>query len=490
VTIGVPANVASDLDGDGNAASASLQVTSNRLPTIVQPATQAGKTGDIVSFQISAVDPEGAALTFSATDLPSGLSINAATGLVSGVISIAAAPFSNVVVTVSDGVWSVNAAFTWNVTIGTALPAPWAGNDIGSPGLVGSAEYSAGMYTVEGGGADIWNSSDQFYFASRQFTGNGEIIARITSQSNTDPWAKAGVMFRETSQANSRHTMMVLTPGNGTAFQYRASTGGVSATAAGSSAAAPNNWVRLVRNGDLISGYRSTDGVNWTQVGSANIPMASVISVGLAVTSRNNGVLSTATFDNVQVKPSTLPAPWIGLDIGTPTLTEIDRYTTGAYRVYGGGSDIYSTSDSFHFTYQPLIGDGRITARVSSQTNTNAWAKAGVMFRDGLQANAKNAALFLTPSNGFAWQRRTAVGGATTRSAASSYTASNNWIRIIRKGNNFTAYRSSNGTSWSKISSVNITMAATVYVGFAVTACDNTKISEGVFDNVQVIDKP
>jgi regulation of enolase protein 1 (concanavalin A-like superfamily) len=281
--------------------------------------------------------------------------------------------------------------------------------------------------------------------------------------------------------------MMVLTPGNGTAFQYRATTAGASATAAGTSAAAPNNWVRLVRNGNLISAYRSTDGVNWTQVGSANIPMATVISVGLAVTSHNNGVLSSATFDNVQVKPGTLPSPWIGLDIGTPTLTEIDRYASGAFRVSGGGADIYSTSDQFHFTYQSLTGDGQITARVSSQTNTNAWAKAGVMFRDGLQANARNTGLFLTPSNGFAWQRRTSVGGNTSRTTASRYTAPNNWIRIVRQGNTFTAYRSSNGTSWSRISSANVSMATTVYVGFAVTARDNAKISEGVFDNVQVI---
>ena len=126
---------------------------------------------------------------------------------------------------------------------------------------------------------------------------------RVTSQTNTNAWAKAGIMFRETLNANSRHAMMVLTPSNGTAFQYRTATAGVSTNVSSTSAAAPNNWLRLTRRGNVFTAYRSTNGTTWTQVGTATIPMATAINVGLCVTSHVNATLSTAKFDNAQLKP-------------------------------------------------------------------------------------------------------------------------------------------------------------------------------------------
>src|SRR5689334_4607762 len=68
--------------------------------------------------------------------------------------------------------------------------------DIGSPALAGSAAYSAGTYTLNGGGTDIGGNSDQFHFTDGAFAGDGSIVARVTSLTNTDPAAKAGIMFR------------------------------------------------------------------------------------------------------------------------------------------------------------------------------------------------------------------------------------------------------------------------------------------------------
>ena len=70
--------------------------------------------------------------------------------------------------------------------------------------MAGSETYGGGTFTVNGGGVDIWGTSDQFRFVYQQLTGNGEIIARVTSLTNTDPWAKAGVMVREDLTANAR----------------------------------------------------------------------------------------------------------------------------------------------------------------------------------------------------------------------------------------------------------------------------------------------
>jgi hypothetical protein len=105
-------------------------------------------------------------------------------------------------------------------------------------------------------------------------------------------------MIRETLTGGSKHAMMVVTPGNGTAFQRRTSTGGVSTHTAGSVVTAPY-WVKLTRRGNTLVGYESPNGSTWTQVGSDTVTMASSVYIGLAVTSHNDGVLCTADINNV-----------------------------------------------------------------------------------------------------------------------------------------------------------------------------------------------
>jgi hypothetical protein len=65
-----------------------------------------------------------------------------------------------------------------------ALPGGWTDSDIGSPGKAGSAAYTNGGWTVKGGGADIWGTSDQFNFARTTLNGDGVIIAQVTSLQN------------------------------------------------------------------------------------------------------------------------------------------------------------------------------------------------------------------------------------------------------------------------------------------------------------------
>lgn len=78
----------------------------------------------------------------------------------------------------------------------------------------------------------------------------------------------------------------------------RSTTGALSSYTYGDPGAAPE-WVRLVRVGDTFTAYRSHDGANWEELGSATVAMGRDVFIGLAVTSHNNGVLNTATFDSV-----------------------------------------------------------------------------------------------------------------------------------------------------------------------------------------------
>jgi len=177
----------------------------------------------------------------------------------------------------------------------TGLPSPWLSRDIGSVGIAGSASYANSRFTVAGSGSDIWGTSDQFRFVYQSLSGNGTITAKVYSQTNSDGWAKAGVMIRESLNANSRQAMAVLSPSNGVRMQYRTSTGGSSTDVNGGSGAAPV-WLRVTRSGNTFTAYRSADGTTWTQIGSTSISMASSAYVGLAVTSHTNSATSTAVF--------------------------------------------------------------------------------------------------------------------------------------------------------------------------------------------------
>jgi len=186
----------------------------------------------------------------------------------------------------------------------SSLPSPWVTADIGAVGATGSASYSGGTYTVTGSGADIWNTADEFRYVYQPSSSTCEMNARVASVQNTDPWAKAGVMIRESTAANSRFAAVFITPGNGVSFQWRSSTGGSCSYAQVTGVTAPR-YVRIQRaSGNSFRAYYSSNGTSWTQIGSnQKISMSSSATMGLAVTSHNDGTLCTSALDNVTATP-------------------------------------------------------------------------------------------------------------------------------------------------------------------------------------------
>jgi len=453
----------------------------------------------------------------------------------------------------------------------------WQHQDVGAVGLAGDAAFATGTYTLSGSGTDIWDFADGFHYAYRPWTGDGEIIARVTSIGNTDPWAKAGVMFRETLATDSRHTMIVITPGSGSAFQRRLTPADLSLHTAGPLVAAPY-WVRLLRVGDLFQGYISPDGVVWTFVGSETVPMASTLFVGLGVTAHNNTLLSTATFtdiktripvlppqiaitspatgstviapttvsitadvapngntiakvqffsngtllgedtdapygfdadvasaggyalstrvvyadDLVVVSPmvsinaiSAVPAPWQHQGVGAVALAGDAVFADGTFSISGSGADIWDFADGFHFLHQPWTGNGEITVRVTSIGNTDAWAKAGVMFRETLATGSRHVLMAITPGNGSAFQRRLATDDASFHTAG-PLVAAPYWVKLVRVGDLFQGFISPDGVAWTLVGTESVPMTSTLLVGLAVTAHNNTALNTSTFTDVEV----
>jgi beta-glucanase (GH16 family) len=186
------------------------------------------------------------------------------------------------------------------------LPAPWVSSDLGAVTPAGEATHANGTFTIKGSGSDIWNDSDQFQFVNQSITGNAEIIAKVNSLGNTNTYAKAGVMFRETLTPTSKHAMTDASAGAGIEFLSRDTTSGATIFE-GTGGAAPK-WVRLVRSGNVFTSYASDNGTTWTQIGTPRtIVMANTIYVGMAVTSHTNGTLTTGVFSDVIVRNITNP---------------------------------------------------------------------------------------------------------------------------------------------------------------------------------------
>jgi regulation of enolase protein 1 (concanavalin A-like superfamily) len=367
-----------------------------------------------------------------------------------------------------------------------SLPPGWAAVNVGNPAVLGTVSFGSSRFTVRGAGADIWGTADEFMFVHWRLTGDGDIVARVDSMQNANPYAKAGVMIRESLTAGSTHALAATYVSHGAAFQRRRVTGGVTTYTTGGAASAPV-WLKLERRGSTLRAYRSADGVTWTTIGSEVISMASTVYVGLAVNSRNVYSTTEAVFSNVRVTPvspapGTLPSGWSSLDIGGPAAVGSSTYNAGTYSVKGAGSDIGTDYDQFQYAYRQMSGDINLVARVASVENVNVWTKAGVMIRDTLTVNAAHASMFVTPGMGVAFQRRPIAGGLSQSTTTSSARAPH-WVKLQRRGSVITAFQSSDGVAWAQVGTMTLSLP-TVYVGLAVASRITSVTATALFDNV------
>ena len=189
----------------------------------------------------------------------------------------------------------------------------------GHPGSVGSfVEEPAGTYTMTGSGTDITSTFDEFHFAYKMLNGAGSIVAKVDSVQNTNDWAKAGVMIRETLDPDSAHAMAFVTPTQGVVFEYRPDTGGDNVGTAGqqTGVTAPY-WVKIDRTiSGLFTASHSTNGTTWQTLGTPlNIQMSTNVYVGLALTSHDAALTCQAVFSNVTTSAS-VSGQWAHQDIG------------------------------------------------------------------------------------------------------------------------------------------------------------------------------
>jgi regulation of enolase protein 1 (concanavalin A-like superfamily) len=397
-----------------------------------------------------------------------------------------------------------------------SLPSPWSARDIGSPALDGSTSFSNGAFRIEAAGTDIGGAADQFHYVYQPVAGDVDVRARVDSVSMVHAWSKAGVMIRASLAADAAHVSVFVSTRGGTIFQRRMMSGGLTIQSParpshgsplstprrgpvsrgrpassgpgtrpdGPSTAAPS-WVRLVRVGSRLTAYSSTDGASWTMIATETVTLETTAYIGLAVTSHDPDVRTTANLLNVSVASAALPPGQLGADIGAPAITGHVTFGEGQYAISAGGADIWDPADEFHYVYQAIRGDVDVSMRVVSICAADPSSKAGVMIRESLSADSRYAMSLVSANTRYGYRRRQDPDLPSEETDA-GVGAIPGWVRLVRSGSVVTAYRSADGNDWALIGTDSIVMSETVYVGIAVTSHNPEVATLAIVDSLQV----
>lgn len=191
--------------------------------------------------------------------------------------------------------------------------------DIGTAELLpGETVIENGEYTITAAGHDIWGNADGFRFAYLELSGDFDASVQIPFfNRGVDPWAKAGIMGRDTLDADSANFISTADESSGYGAQdsWRLTKGGSSSEwnlweNGGPQGFTDGDWVRLKREANAFTGFYHEDGEDdWIEMNTVEIKMDEPIFVGLIVTSHNQNILTTATFANFTVENADVKFP-------------------------------------------------------------------------------------------------------------------------------------------------------------------------------------
>jgi DNA-binding GntR family transcriptional regulator len=215
--------------------------------------------------------------------------------------------------------------------------------DIGAPSAPGSTTVEEGVFTLQGSGIDIWDQEDQFHFAYQPIGGDGSISARLlSSEGGHETWSKAGPMIRDSDASGSRNALLYMSSGENLEFQWRTTDDENTVIQRDIAPRKFPLYLRLQRAGSELAGFASEDGRLWRPLTVAPvIPMREEALFGLAVTSHEDGEITTARFDQVAVQPGIVSPTGVQACGGDKTilLTWNPLPNAVGYHVFRGAPD-------------------------------------------------------------------------------------------------------------------------------------------------------
>jgi hypothetical protein len=378
---------------------------------------------------------------------------------------------------------------------GPTLPSGFVKTKIGTVGSAVDATYDPGNgdYQIVGSGAGLFKTngqtgSDNFYFVNKSLAGDGEVTMDFSGYTGN---AELNIEVRSQLNATSSHVQL----GRSSAIYRQAINGPVNSVGYNYA----GTLTKLVRRGNTITGYSSSDGVYWTP---ANPPVSVTLSgIGAAaaygVELASGSPTGTETGWLRSLLVGRLPLSLTAQDVGAPTPAGSANinyaFNGGSFTLSGGGAGIKGTADAFQFTYRTLVGDGTVIAQVEPP-NGSAAVSAGLMVRKSLSSNASNVFVAMNNSDELVTTSRTTSGGNT--SAPVRFTAGQygGWIKLTRTGSSIASFSSVDGVTWTPFRTVSLTdLSSTVYVGLAIASSASGTLGTTTADHFQfapVADQP
>jgi hypothetical protein len=359
-------------------------------------------------------------------------------------------------------------------------------------GTGGSAVGDFDAFTITSPvGSDVYGTADKAYTVSAILSGDGYLVTKVTSLTATNEYAKAGLMFRESNDANAKNVMLSLTAQHGLQVHYRSTTGATTTVQAAPTGISPTQsyplWLRLERAGNTVFGSMSTDERNtWQRVGEP-VTFSSFAATTQSVvgTSSNANQLGTATFASLDFTPTD---GWMGaedlhvlsdLHYGASVGKRKEWITEE--RMSSKGGDIYNATDNALFSFKSFSGNGELETVVKKFAPQSRYGKAGLMIRAAGTTNAANV-FFGRIRDGLTFQSRATAGGSTTAYNCESIPnlPARLMLRLVRNGTTFTAFYKADDatTTWTQMKncSTNTNLSLSL-PGFATSALAGLAVS-------------
>jgi hypothetical protein len=198
-----------------------------------------------------------------------------------------------------------------------------------------------------------------YHLTHRAFVGDGSVTARVAGHEGAGGGGAAGIVLKQNPERTAPYVALLLTEDRGVRLHtFRTEIAGtLTATPA---------WLRLVRQGDVITGYESPDGTTWREVGTLTLSgLPERVEAGLVTAAGASGPpgcatdktcpVSTATFDHVSLTGAPAGQPWRSVDVGEPWSPAGSFTVSGDVVTVHGGGD-FRPFDNF----DPAIADGTL----------------------------------------------------------------------------------------------------------------------------------
>jgi hypothetical protein len=186
----------------------------------------------------------------------------------------------------------------------SSLPDGWTKVDLDGSGFSSQAQYSQPYWSIS-----QWvtgtPSSEGISFLYQRVTGDAEIAVRVAGVRPAT--ALAGLMVRGTLDPDNAYLWLAASLQGDRSVQRRQAAGLATTTTALGGGSIPA-WLKLARQGGLLSVFSSADGISWTLKTTEAIDLPGSVYIGLAL-SRGTSLSAMAILDNLRLEAASANQP-------------------------------------------------------------------------------------------------------------------------------------------------------------------------------------